>query len=156
MIIGIGMWVLSVTSVFAQSGGGSDGEDVKLEIMPKAEGDLWAVNQQIINNGDHVRDTYNSIAQNTNTPDQVDEQLASGVMTRDTIINYGVLLLRFLSQAGLAIGWLMFIYVGYQYIMGVFTGESPDSSLINKAIWGIIIVIFAYAFMKALITAFLT
>lgn len=162
--IGVGVFslILSGQAVFAQNapltGDDRDGEQVKLEILPKAEWDLGALNQQIINNseGKSVRESYNEIAARTNTPDQVDEQIASGIMTRDTLINYGILLLRFLSQVGLMIGWLMFVYVGYQYIMSVLWWSAPDESLITNAVIGILIIIFSYAIIRILTRAFLT
>lgn len=46
-----------------------------------------------------VRDRYYAKSKTLNTQ----EQIVTGVMTRDTILNYFVILLRFLMQVGMAI-----------------------------------------------------
>ena len=78
-------------------------------------------------------------------------------MTWNTILNYGVYILKFLSQAWLLVGALMFIYTGYKYIMSVITGDGePSKNNIKYAIYGILIIIFSYAIMRILTRAFLT
>jgi divalent metal cation (Fe/Co/Zn/Cd) transporter len=77
-------------------------------------------------------------------------------MTRDTILDYAVLLLRFLSQVGLMIGGIMIVYAGYRYILNVLEAAEPDPSLIKNAIIGIMVIIFSYAIMRILTRAFLT
>ena len=52
--------------------------------------------------------------------DSVGNQLASGIMTRNTLLDYTVYLVRFLSQLGLVIGGLMIIYAGYLYASTIF------------------------------------
>jgi len=52
--------------------------------------------------------------------DSVGNQLASGIMTRNTLLDYTVYLVRFLSQVGLLIGGLMIIYAGYLYATTIF------------------------------------
>ena len=133
--------------VFAQS---------NLEIAPKVDqGKLWDINSKIQdpNNSKHVWDIYDDQASGLNTA----EQIASGVMTRNTILDYGVLLLKFLSQAWLLVGALMFIYTWYKYIMSVITGDGePSKDNIKYAIYGILIIVFSYAIMRILTRAFLT
>ena len=135
-----------------------DGQQVQLEILPKAESDLWAIHQSIINgSGKHVRDIYNEKANGELAgADKVDEQLATWIMTRDTILDYTVLLLRFLSQVGLMIVGIMIVYAGYRYILNVLEAAEPDPSLIKNAIIGIMVIIFSYAIMRILTRAFLT
>ncbi len=149
----ISTYILSGISVLAQN---EQPNPVKLEIVPEVEqSELWKINTAIQNWGDsrHVWDIYNDQASWLNTA----EQIASGVMDRDTILDYGVYILRFLSQAGLLVGALMFIYTGYQYIMSVITGDGdPSKDLITHAIYGILIIIFSYAIMRILTRAFLT
>ena len=65
-----------------------------------------------------MRDTYNTQA--NNMKDSVGNQLASGIMTRNTLLDYTVYLVRFLSQIGLFIGGLMIIYAGYLYATTIF------------------------------------
>jgi hypothetical protein len=48
------------------------------------------------------------------------DQMASGIMTRNTLLNYVVYLVKFLSQIGLVIGAVMVIYAGYLYAMTIF------------------------------------
>lgn len=146
--------ILSVIPVFAQD---SDiPNPTSLEIIPQVDQwTLWNINTAIQSKDDsrHVWDIYNDQASWLNTA----EQIASGVMTWNTILNYGVYILKFLSQAWLLVGALMFIYTGYKYIMSVITGDGePDKKLIQNAIYGILIIIFSYAIMRILTRAFLT
>jgi len=55
---------------------------------------------------------------------QVGNQLASGIMTRDTLLDYVVYFVRFLSQIGLVIGGIMIIYAGYAYATEIFGGKA--------------------------------
>ncbi len=139
--------ILSGIMVFAQS---------NLEIAPKVDqSKLWEINSKIQdpNNSKHVWDIYDDQASGLNTA----EQIASGVMTWNTILDYGVLLLKFLSQAWLLVGALMFIYTWYKYIMSVITGDGePSKDNIKYAIYGILIIVFSYAIMRILTRAFLT
>jgi len=144
--------ILSVIPVFAQN---AEPNPTSLEIVPKVDQwTLWTINTEVQqSNGEHVRDTYNKKADTLSTS----EQIASGVMTWNTILNYGVYLLKFLSQAWLLVGALMFIYTGYKYIMSVITGDGePSKNNIKYAIYGILIIIFSYAIMRILTRAFLT
>lgn len=133
------------TSVVAQG--------TTLEIIPEVNVDkIWSAHNNIIDGGNgSVRDRYDQEGQGLNT----EEQFVSGIMTRDTLLDYGVILLKRLSQAGIAVGWLMFIYVGYQYIMSIITGTNPETSLIKNAIIGILVIIFSYAIMRILTRTFL-
>lgn len=108
--------------------------------------------QNIITGTWRVRNTYNNAASWFNTQ----EQIVSGIMTWDTLLNYGILILKRLSQAGIAMGSLMLIYVGYQYIMSVIAGTTPDNKLIPRAMSGILVIIFSYAIMRILVRTFLT
>jgi hypothetical protein len=129
--------IFSVTSIFAQ-----------------ASSTIGATNESIQSGSGHVRDTYNEKAKGLTN---VGDQLATGVMTRDTILNYGVRMLVFMSQASLLVGAIMFIYTGYEYIISVITGGGdPDKKHILNAIYGILIIIFSYAIMRILTRAFLT
>jgi len=52
---------------------------------------------------------------------QVGDQLASGIMTWDTLLDYVVYVVRFLSQIGLVIGAVMIVYAGYLYATSIFS-----------------------------------
>lgn len=128
----------------------------QLEIIPKADLPITtgenAHDRILTGDGETVRTKYTREAKGLSTS----EQIVSGIMTRDTILDYGVILLKFLSQAGLAVGALMFIYTGYKYIMSVITGDSePSKDLIKNAIIGILVIVFSYAIMRILTRTFL-
>ncbi len=84
------------------------------------------------------------------------EQLASGVMNWDTILDYLVYFIRFLSQISLFIWGLMVIYAGYKYATTVFTGEAATNQPIKRAIEWILVVIFSYAIMRIVTAMFLS
>jgi hypothetical protein len=102
-----------------------------------------------------VRSQYNKQA--ANLSGQVGDQLASWIMTRDTLLDYVVYLVRFLSQIGLVIGALMIIYAGYMYATTIFGGDSSKwKKAITNAIIGVLIISFSYAIMKLLTSALIT
>lgn len=80
---------------------------------------------------------------------------ATGIFTRDGILDYVVYAIRFLSQMALVIGAGMIIVNGYKYAAASFSGKDPGTSDIKNAIYGVLIVIFSYAIIKALSAAFL-
>jgi hypothetical protein len=91
------------------------------EIIPKASDDgtvKKAVND-VSNAGGSVRDIYNKKAKDMEN--NLGNQMASGIMTRDTLLDYIVYGVRFLSQIGLVIGGFMVIYAGYIYASSVFS-----------------------------------
>lgn len=84
------------------------------------------------------------------------EKMSSGILNRDTILEYIAYIIRFLSQVGLLIGAGMIIYAGYQYATTIFSGDwGKGSSAIKNAILGIIIITFSYAIMKLLTSLFM-
>lgn len=57
---------------------------------------------------------------------------------------------------GLLIGGVMVIYAGYQYITTVFGGNaSAGNTAIKNAVAGILVIIFSYAILRFVISAFL-
>ncbi len=104
-----------------------------------------------------VRDRYNTQADVLSN--ELWSQFASGIMTRDTLIQYVIYLVRFLSQLALVIGAVMIVYAWYIYATGIFTSSGDGAAAGNKAIryaiQGIVIVASAYAFMRILTSAFL-
>ena len=139
------LWVVQLPS-YAQT----------LDIMPhlneQESQQVGDAHEQIIHGTWTVRDNYTKFGKQFNT----NQQIVSGIMTRDTLLNYGILVLKRLSQAGIAMGSLMLIYVGYQYILSVITGkEQVNRSLIRNAMIGILVIIFSYAIMRILTRTFL-
>ena len=92
-----------------------------------------------------VRNNYNSKANGLKTS----EQIATWIMNWDTIMNYLVFIVQFLSQLWLFV-WTGFImYAWYKYMLSVFgSGKWATSEPIKNAIIWVIIVIFSYAILK--------
>lgn len=104
-----------------------------------------------------VWQNYNDQAKKMNSLDNVWDQIASGIMTWDTLIHYVIYLIRFISQIGLLAGWVMIIYAWYLYATTIFGGDpSKWKTALKDAIIWILIVSFSYAIMKLLTAAFLT
>lgn len=83
-------------------------------------------------------------------------QLATGVMNRNTLLNYMVYVIKFLSQLGIFIGAAMIIYAGYLYATQVFGWEvNKANTAIKHAIIWVIVITFAYAILKIFTAMFL-
>ena len=103
--------------------------------------------------GGNVRKVYNEQAKKLSLGDQ----MASGIMTRTTLLDYVVYVVRFLSQIGLLIGGIMIIYAGYMYATEIFGGKAAaGKSAITNAIIGVLVIAFSYAIMKLLTSALLS
>jgi hypothetical protein len=140
-------------AIFAQ------GEANDFLIIPVSEEqDIGTKVQNIGKDGGQVRSRYNQQANEYQSRGEIGNQIASGVFTRDTILNYVVYLIRFLSQLGLLIGGIMIIYAGYIYASSIFTGQdaSKANTAIKRAITGVVIIASSYAIMRILTNAFLT
>lgn len=128
------------------------------EIIPKASSGNKVENAVNVvgQTGGNVRDAYNKQA--SKLSGSVGDQIASGIMTRDTLLDYIVYLVRFLSQIGIVIGVLMIIYAGYLYASSIFSPSnmSKGKSAITNAIIGVLVIAFSYAIMKLLTSAFLS
>jgi len=128
------------------------------EIIPKAT-NQDTVNKAVVEVGaswGNVRDVYNQKA--SDMKNSVGDQIASGIMTRDTLLDYIVYLVRFLSQIGILIGVIMIIYAGYLYASSIFnqSNMSKGKTALTNAIIGVLVVVFSYAIMKLLTSAFLS
>lgn len=118
------------------------------EIMPKLTwGQIDKVNESIDKiSGEawNVWKNYNTEAKKLKTS----EQIASWIMTRDTIMNYIVFVVKFLGQVWLVVWAWFIIYAWYKYMLSVFGWWKTASSTLKNAIIWVIIVIFSYAIMK--------
>lgn len=95
-----------------------------------------------------VMDRYNKQA--NERQDSPSKQIASWIMTRDTILDYLQYVVRFLSELWIVV-WVWFIiYAWYKYMVSVFTSWNPPTNTIKNAIIWIIIIIFSYAILKTL------
>ena len=93
-----------------------------------------------------VNDKYYKTSKTLSTSQQV----ASWIMNWDTIMNYLVFIVQFLSQLGLVV-WAVFIMIAwYKYAVSLFQWWKVPSSTVKNAIIGIFIVIFSYAIMRIL------
>ena len=102
--------------------------------------------KEVWQTGWKVMDTYNQKAGELKTS----EQIATWIMNRDTIINYLVFVVQFISQLWITI-WVIFImYAWYQYMLSVFKWWKAPSDMVKNAIIWVIIVIFSYAILKTL------
>ena len=122
--------------------------DIMPKLTPEEMTDVNKEIQKIWEAPGRVREKYNETANSTWFTTQ--KQLASWIMNRDTIMNYIVFIVKFLSQLGLLV-WAWFImYAWYKYMLSVFSWwKTPGSTLKNAIIW-VVIVIFSYAIMRIL------
>ena len=143
--------VIALAFMLLPPASNADKDDLEVngfEIMPKLT--WWQINKVneaisgVSSEAWKVRKNYNEEAKKLKTS----EQLASWIMTRDTILNYIVFIVQFLSQLWLLV-WAWFImYAWYKYMFYVFNWtKTPSSTLKNAIIW-VVIVIFSYAIMK--------
>ncbi len=127
------------------------------EIIPEAinSGEVVEAVNTVGSEWGDVRENYNEQAEQL---DSVGDQLASGIMTRDTLLDYVVYLVRFISQIGIVIGVIMIIYAGYMYATSVFSSGNMAKwkKALTNAIVGVLVVAFSYAIIKLLTSAFLS
>lgn len=121
-------------------------------IMPKLTdwevGKVNAAIDKIWEEGWEVRKNYNDEAKKLNTSQQV----ASWIMTWDTVVNYLVFIIRFLSELWLLV-WAAFIIVAwYRYMSSAFSWAwtSKATWALKSAVIWVLIVIFSYAIMRIL------
>lgn len=140
--------VLIPCNIYAQE------SDLKVEwfsILPELEDkEITTANEKINEIWQtwwEVRKKYNKIASGELTTSQ---QIATWIMNWDTIMNYLVFIVKFLSQLWLLVGFFFIMYAGYTYMLSVFQWNKTKSSTVTNAIIWVIIVIFSYAIMKIL------
>lgn len=92
-----------------------------------------------------------------NKSNDVWTQMATWIMDWNTILNFIVYLVKFLSQLALVIWAVMIIYAWYLYGLSVFNGSnvSKGTTAIKNAIIWILIVIFSFSIMKIITSMFL-
>ncbi len=117
----------------------------------------WTTTTGCATKGKTVRDRYNNqskIYDNARKPD-LWASFATGIFSRNSVLEYIIYIVKFISEIGLVIGAGMIIYAGYKYASAVFSGKSPSFSMVKDAIIGVLVIIFSYAIIKALSAAFL-
>ena len=146
--------LFSLTSFYTVNADQQTVNDLEVDwfnIMPElTEGEISDIDKKIEDIWSkwwEVWEKYNKEATTLTTSQQV----ASWIMNWDTVMNYLVFIVQFLSQLGLVV-WAVFIMIAwYKYIVSVFNGwkwATPDA-IKNAIIW-IFIVIFSYAIMRIL------
>lgn len=132
-----------------------------LEIIPKADPNenIGAAVESVAKPGE-VWDQYNIKAHEYQKKNNLSAQMASGIFTWDTLLDYLVYLIKFLSQLGIFIGACFIVYAWYLYATSFMTSDASATSSWNKAIKnaivGVLVITFSYAIMKAITAAFLT
>lgn len=134
--------------------------DDSFVLIPEAKNDWWVQDvqnlQKIKKDKDFWTD-YNTAWDNYAWDKDVGSQMASWIITRDTILLLVVRIVKFVSNAALVVGSLMVIYAWYLYVMSAIAWDqtSQANEAIKDAIIGIVVVIFSYAIQKLVIEAFL-
>ena len=151
------IWIISIILLFSiiffpHKTFAADGDlDVEwFNIMPELDDENFNnINkaiQEIWQTWWKVMDTYREKAEKLT----VTEQITWWIMNRNTLLNYIVFLVQFLSQLWLVVWWWFIMYAWYKYMISVFNWWKVPSSTVKNAIIGIIIVIFSYAIMRTL------
>lgn len=97
-----------------------------------------------------VMEKYRKAADEMDKNASPGEQIGAWIMSRNTIYNYLVFFVQYLSQLWLVV-WVIFImYAWYRYMTSVFTWKSAPTDVLSNAIIWVLIVIFSYAIMRIL------
>lgn len=133
----------------------ANGSDLKVEgfnILPELTQDqIDEINAKI----DYIWEKWKEVQRRyyeSSTKLTAAQQIDSWIMNWDTIMNYLVFIVQFLSQLGLVVWAGFIIYAGYSYMSSSFSGwkvGKGKTAITNAIIW-IIIVIFSYAIMRTL------
>ena len=117
---------------------------------------VWEeVDSDEVDSWSSVMERYQTIAGSDKY--SLEEKMAAWVINWDSILEYLIYLIRFISQVWILIGAVMILYAWYCYAVAIFhnSGPSQGSSAIKNAIIGVVIITFSYAIMKILTSAFL-
>lgn len=129
-----------------------------LEIIPEAKTDVESVVENVAKWW-KVWDMYNEEAEKLQSQKDLWAQMASGIFTWDTLLDYLAYLIKFMSEIGIFVWAVFIVYAWYLYATSIFTGDSGATWKWNKAIknaiiW-VIVITFSYAIMKTITAAFL-
>ena len=149
--------LLMIIIVALQSVAFAQGQLNDFVIIPKDQSQTQTTKyvEQVSQSNGSVRDTYNEIAYGK-LDNNVGAQLWSWIITRDTILDYLVYLIRFMSQIWLVIGAASIIYTWYQFAAYSFSWQQPKKELIVSAIEWVLIIAFSYAIIRIVTEAFIT
>lgn len=134
--------------------------DDSFVLIPEAEGDQWKTDVKELQELDPDKDfwsDYNSRWNKFSKDKDLWSQIASWIVTWDTIMLIVTRIVKFVSNAALVVWSLMVIYAGYLYIMSAIAGDQTwkANEAIKDAIIWIVLVIFSYAIQAFVIEAFI-
>lgn len=134
--------------------------DDSFVLIPEAENNGWIQDvedlQKIETDKDFWKD-YNEAWDKFSKEKDLGSQIASGIVTWDSILLLVTRIVKFVSNAALVVGSLMIIYAWYLYVMSAISWDQTSkwNEAIKDAIIGIVVVIFSYAIQRFVIEAFL-
>ena len=144
------LFILLLSPTYITFAMGSDLEVDWFNILPElTEWEITGVNEKITEIWQEwwkVWEKYNKVASGMTTS----EQVASWIMNWDTIMNYLVFVVQFLSQLWITVGVVFIMYAWYKYMLSVFDGKGLPTSTVKNAIIWVALVIFSYAIFKIL------
>lgn len=126
--------------------------DDDIAIIPEWDTTLAAQKVKEVSSWWNVWKIYRKIVDEENM--SVWDQLASGIMNRDTILNYCVYIAKFLWEIALLAWAVAIIFLWYKRITKNIFWDAPKWILL-VIIW-LLIIIFAYAIIKLIWSAFIS
>ena len=126
--------------------------DDDISILPGWDTTVAAEKVEQVSSGGKVWENYRDIVENDNL--SLWDKLASGIMDRDTILDYCVYLVKFLWEVALLIWAAAIIFLWYKRITRNVFWEAPKW-LTLIIIW-LLIVIFSYVIVKLIWSAFIS
>jgi hypothetical protein len=134
--------------------------DDSFVLIPEAEDEGWKEDVQELQKLEPDKDfwsDYNDKWNEFSKEKDLGSQIASWIVTWDTIMLLVTRIVKFVSNTALVVWSLMVIYAGYLYIMSAIAGDQTwkANEAIKDAIIGIVLVIFSYAIQAFVIEAFI-
>lgn len=132
-------------------------ENVEFQIIPKKEDDATRTNNVAELGSRQTSGKFRTVYNQKADSMKLWGRFASGIMNRDTILDYAAYLVKFIANIALVVWSLTVIYAGYLYATSMYIWDSSGQAndAIKYAAIGIAVIIFSYAIMRILISAFL-
>ncbi|RKW19815.1 hypothetical protein D8B45_08340 [Candidatus Gracilibacteria bacterium] len=158
----LGLFLVGISFLGLYSFANLDRTQNNLHIIPQTSYTKQDTSNIIKNIGDieqggTVLERYSGAAAELEQKGDLGAAFETGVFSWNIVISYLVYLLRFISQLGLLIGAVMILYAGYQYATFIFGFGDPSKAktTINRAIQGVLILVFSFAIWRGLTAMFL-
>lgn len=162
-LFSIALYLITSSLSLLLSAGFAANSDDPFVLIPEAESKENAANTvDLLANpaGDGKRfwKAYNAYGDMFTEEKDLGGSLASGVVTRDTILLMLIQVVKFIANMALVVGAAMIIYAGYIYVMSVYAGDNTTKAneAIKDAAIGVVIVVFSYAIQRIVTQAFLS